>query len=407
MSWTYRPSWREWDWHSHWLREGLTARFAIDCCKEIWGQSAYVMESSFLHAIDLIASKSLVTLADFAPFLPYGAFGVLIVYVLLYPERAKTIAGWLWMGLSQIWKGLDRRAVANRVEGAINTAREKLLRNAPDDIIQGKLKIKWTTAEEAEAIAREGNVVVFMRESSRHEENLANAVMAYLPKAVLPRARRYYDHERIMSVDLTLAKSILMQREKTPGALDLFYERHLDPVRRKQPGVLEKLEEIDEIDLQGWLTRVLLVEYKKLGDQLFPGEPKLEISQDAESFAQWLHGLATREPGADTESLVFRGKFLKVGIIWVAIRERIEQEGLDPYRRRASSYIGKERLDAFYLMARDNNIPPVLQLAKEFQENPQIALVNVFRYRLRHDFPARVLPRERAIIVRLVPFRES
>jgi len=158
-----------------------------------------------------------------------GLLVLAIAYVLLLPDKAQKIAGWIWSGIARVWHGVDRRAVALRVEGEINDARRKLVKSAPEDLMEGKLKIAWTDGEEAAALASNGEVIVFMRRSDHHEENVAHALMAYLPKALLPRARRYIDRERMKAADFTVAKSILTQPERSLGALDVFYEQHLDP----------------------------------------------------------------------------------------------------------------------------------------------------------------------------------
>ena len=104
-----------------------------------------------------------------------------------------------------------------------------------------------------------------MRKSRHREENVANAVMAYLPRAVLPRARRYIDTDTMQAVDLTLARSILQVSDMPTGAMDVFFERHLDPALSEKATLQGHLEEVDAIDLQGWLTRLMLAEYRAMG----------------------------------------------------------------------------------------------------------------------------------------------
>ncbi len=117
----------------------------------------------------------------------------LIAYVLLMPEKAQMISGWLWTLIAGVFRRGDRKAVALRVQGHVNASTRQILKEVPEGIIEGKLKIRWSDAEQAQSILRGGEVVVFMRRSKHHEENVAHALMVYLPKAVLPRARRYLD----------------------------------------------------------------------------------------------------------------------------------------------------------------------------------------------------------------------
>jgi hypothetical protein len=330
-----------------------------------------------------------------------GAVGVLAVaYIFLAPEKLEKVAGWLVGGVAALVRRGHRTAIALKVQGAINAARAEFLKNAPQGILEKKVKIRWAkTTEEATSLLKEGEVLVVLRKSAHDEANIANALMAYLPKAMLPRARRYVDRERMRAADLIVAKSVLRQNDQTSGSLDVFFDEHLDPARAESDTLKTKIQELDEIDLEGWLIRVLLAEYKQLGDELYPSEPDEHCWREAEELARWLYKLAVREPGTHTASLSFRGRYFRIAFIWVAIRDRIEQEGLRPYRRRARRYLWRDQFDAVYLMARDANIEAVELLASELETDVRVETAARYRYALRSDFRKRKLPRYESIIV--------
>lgn len=324
---------------------------------------------------------------------------ILIAYVLLFPDQAKQISGMGWSLIARIWRSADKRAVKLRVEGQINAARAALFRHAPADLIEGELVVEWTNAEEAEARVRDGNVVVFMRPSQFQEDNVAHALMAYLPRALLRTARKYLSAETMRAVDLTVAKAFLTRQQAEEGALQVFLDRHLDAARAESASLRSRIEVIDSIDLHGWLTRVLLAEYRRLGFQLHPGEPPAGFEAEAEAVVDWLHRLATRAP-KETTSLTFRGRYFRIGVIFVAASGRLEVEGLRPYRRRIARDFAEEHCDVVYVMARDRNIPAVRLLVEDLvaagAEPPPI-----FEYRLRSDFAARLLNRDRAVCMTL------
>lgn len=327
-----------------------------------------------------------------------GILVFLIAWVLLSPHKAEQVAGWLWSGLSWVGRGAQRRALAFNVQGDINAARHEALKNAPDNIIEGAAKVKFRSVVEAKTILGQGEVVVFMRQREHHAENVAQALMAYLPKAVLPRARRYLDDETMRAADLTLAKAVLTEDARLPGALQCFYDEHLDPAAQASEVLNRKLAELDEIDLHGWLTRVLLAEYRALGEQLFPGSRHPSVLRETERFEQWLHRLAEdREPGEE-HSLRFEGKLLRVAVIFVAIPQTLEKKGVAPYRSRAKDLIYRQGFDAVYLMARDHNIPALKKIVASLRSDARVAEANLFEYALRADFAARRLPRERAAL---------
>ncbi len=325
-----------------------------------------------------------------------------LIYVLTNPEKAERIAGWIWRLISGLFRFGDRKAVAYSVQGDINSARSDLAQSIPEGLLASKLKVEWADVEKAEAVMRDGEVVVFMGRSRDREANLANAVMAYLPKAIVPRARRYVDRETMKAADLVLARTILAHGKMPMGAIEVFFENHLDPALDEREGLKPRLRQVDAIDMHGWLTRVMLNEYQILGDRLYPGECDEDCLKDARSFCTWLSKLAEREPGDTTWPLKYQGRYLSAGIVFVAQRDRIAREGLTPYRKRAKRLIYREKCDAVYLMARDNNIDSVWDLCSELESDGLVESTAIWEYPLRADFAARAqLDRSRGIIVML------
>ena len=321
-----------------------------------------------------------------------------VLYVLLMPDKAQMIAGWLWSFVARVFRRADKKAVALRVQGEINSARSVLVENAPEHLIDGKLKIRWTDADQAQATVRDGDVVVFMRRSAHHEENVAHALMAYLPRAVVPRVRRYVDPNTMRAADLTLAKAVLGGADASEGSLNVFFEQHLDPARDEDDGLRAKIAEMDEIDLHGWLLRVLLQEFRHLGDALYPGEADPRCEADADGFARWLHRLAARAPGDDTLPLAYEGPYLRVAVVLVAIGRKLAEKGSEPYRKQAKRLIYSGKYDAVYLMGRDHNIWAVEEIAESLSRDGRVQSACWHEYALRPDFKKRKLQRERAIV---------
>lgn len=324
---------------------------------------------------------------------------LLFVYLVMNPDKAEKIAGWIWRGVARLVGVGERKAVAFSVQGDVNTARSVLMKNIPEGVIGGKLKLKFAKPEEAQTRIGDGEVIVFMRKARHREENITNAVMAYLPKAVIPRARNYVDRDTMQAVDLTLARSILQVSHMPSGALDVFLERHLTPALAEGGDLRDRLEEVDVIDLHGWLTRVMLSEYQRMGDMLYPHHSDQVCLRDARSFCVWLGNLARRKPFDFTTPLKYRGRYLNAGIIFVAMKGRIEAEGLAPYRKQAKRLIYMEKCDAVYMMARDDNISSLRQLRDDLARDALIEEVATYEYALRSDFKARIMHREHAAIV--------
>jgi hypothetical protein len=246
-----------------------------------------------------------------------------------------------------------------------------------------------------------------MRRSRHHEENMAHALMAYLPKALLPRARRYVDKPTMQAADFTIAKAILASQDQRPGALDVFFDEHLDPARDDDTELKDRLVEIDEIDLHGWLLRVVLPEFRHLGDQLHPGEVDARCISDAKAFVSWLYRLAARAPGDDSLPLSYEGRFIRVAVVLVANRFKLQEKGTEPYRKQAKRLIYSSGYDAVYLMGRDDNMYAVKAIFEQLKGDGRVASSGCYEYALRADFRKRKLNRERAIIACLRPYQAN
>ena len=326
----------------------------------------------------------------------------IVIFIVVQWDKIERILGRVWSAISAVGRFGDKTAVAMRVQGDINTARAAITRHAPDGLLDSRIKIKWQDVEAAKALLRDGEVVVCMRRSKYHEENMAHALMAFLPKAVVPRARRYVDKPTMRAADLTLAKAILSAADQRPGALDVFFEEHLDPAREDEE-LRQRIEEVDEIDLHGWLLRMMLPEFRQLGDQLYPGEVDRRCAQDAAGFTRWLYALASREPGSESAQLAYEGRYIRVAVVLVARRAVLLERGTDPYRKVAKRLIYSGEYDAVYLMGRDDNMDAVRAIFERLREDGRVASSSCHQYKLRPDFKKRKLPRDHAIIACLRP----
>lgn len=103
-----------------------------------------------------------------------GGFFVILLVIAIWaasnPSKAEQVAGWFSALVAKVYRRADRTAVAFKVQGDINSAREELLDSVPDGLIDKPVKIKWAGATEAETLLREGEVIVCMERADHHEQ---------------------------------------------------------------------------------------------------------------------------------------------------------------------------------------------------------------------------------------------
>jgi hypothetical protein len=65
---------------------------------------------------------------------------LIVFYVVMNPDKAEKIAGWVWRGITQLVGLGERKAVAFSVQGDVNSARADLAKNVPDGVMAASSK---------------------------------------------------------------------------------------------------------------------------------------------------------------------------------------------------------------------------------------------------------------------------
>lgn len=333
-----------------------------------------------------------------------GILLAILVFAILRTDNFQTIVGWIWLAVSTVVRSADRNAVRFRVQGEVNTALNVALASGPREIREGKLRIRWVAPDQARSVLSGGDVVVCLHRSQFHEENVANAVIAYLPLAIVPRARRYVARRTMQAVDLVLAKSVVDRTRSGPrGSMQAFLLRHVDPAIRDDAILRKKVERTNAIDITGWLTRLFLDELRVFGDRLYPGESDHAYVIEADRFHSWLYGLSVRPRGMNVQ-LWFSGKIIRAGVIMVARTVVVEESGVQPYLRWVDRYVERFKVNAIYVIASDTTIPYAKRIVNYAELNAKIDSIAEYEYRPRPEFRSRV-PLRRHVFCAVLRYR--
>ena len=81
--------------------------------------------------------------------------------------------------------------------------------------------------------------------------------------------------------------------------------------------------------------------------------------------------------------------------MFVAIRD-VSKPKVWAVSQTREALIYRDKVNALYLMGRDDNIPAVKELRDVLRTDALVEEVATYEYRLRSDFKARILNRERA-----------
>ena len=303
----------------------------------------------------------------------YGlvGFGVLvIIFILFNPEKVQIIAGWLWYPLGFLLKFAKRKKIQNLIEGHCSESLKKIAKELPD-IEVPNLKITWIKDDDLQTLFKEKKAIVKLKFSSDETQNIIKATTVYVRDAFLKHSKPYLSGILKKSIDFSVTKKILLGTTKnTRNIVSQYIEENLEGLDE----IKDRCSQIEEIDDNGLFTSVLLRELDFYGNQLVGKLPTNEHFQEADNFVNFIYDIAIREPDENTP-LQFSDATLKIAVLLVAKKETYLNYGLAPYLRRIK--LGLSRgINTFYLLAREDKVDILNDVAKELLETGNFILIN-------------------------------
>lgn len=260
-----------------------------------------------------------------------SATGIFYVFIIKIPAVQK--AGSILIdSLGHLGKA-SRLSVAWRIQSTLNEYRNTLNKETHD--LLPEADIEWVTEDKVESFFDEykGKVIIRLNRSEDRAQNLAKATLMQVSNGVIPSTRMYIDNQLNTSIDFTLVKKILIEKNERESYRYFMNEIMLPELADDE--IVSYLESIEEIDGKGLFTRLFLRELKELpiveGLQL---SNNVEIQHDVNSFFKFTKSIANREPSQDVP-LEYNGKIIKTSVIIVARRIKMGTLGMKPYIKRA------------------------------------------------------------------------
>ncbi len=245
----------------------------------------------------------------------------------LASRAALSIAG----GYRSFRGRLDRNAVAWGIQEEVNRAGARLSAESPE-AMPYKLRVRWVSGEQVPALIDDGEVVVCLRDHRNQAVNVVTASNLFVRKALLPRAKIYMERSLHEACILLVLRKILSDT-RTEEALDIFFDRVMDPALKEIPNLGDDLEMVEDLDASGLLSRTFFPTVKRFGDRLYPTTPSARDRSEIQQVARFLLDLANKRSGEDVPLLCDTGR-IRLSFVLVARQGRLESEGFYPYKRR-------------------------------------------------------------------------
>jgi hypothetical protein len=286
-----------------------------------------------------------------------------------YPEKVEK---WLSM-LARLAAGVSDRAakvhMSTDIQSTIDSQRKNL--NKHEELLPYGVAIKWSNLSEVQTDLKENKVLIMMRPYSSQSRNLAHIVSVYVPRALLPKARRYVEPRLMTGIDHVISKSILASNT---SALEYYSNEVIGNIDEI---VKSYVIEMDRVHREGALTRVVLPELRRL-NILYPHEPDEDTQEETVEFANLIHTFVTREAGQDV-SPTYAGAHIKMAIVPVAKYEKLVSGQAPAHAAFIENMLAKG-IDHFYVLSTGQLIKPAMNLVEYCRSRLNLGVLHEEEY---------------------------
>jgi len=199
------------------------------------------------------------SLTKYLPHIDTGWLVAALLFIYIFikdlPEFAKLKASVL-LPLSQ-WlkfKGLQKSAIKNDIEGTVNVAVKILENEMPEGTIKG-IEIEYINDTKKEAFIREGRVFVRIKPAEKEEENFVVVTKLYLDCVLLPNSKKLLTEEQSKAVTYFTAYRIMGKRARY---LNKLHDDYYKPDTDSKPKIKEYFEAIECVDKRGLFYSTML-----------------------------------------------------------------------------------------------------------------------------------------------------
>jgi len=272
-----------------------------------------------------------------------------LVLISIFIKSPEKIEKWVSMFLkvgAYFNERMEKGFMATNIQSTVCEKRREL--GIGGDVLSYGIQIKWTDQESAEVDLKENKVIVMMRPFRSQAQNLANVVSLYVPRALLPKSRRYIDPDLITGIDYTVSKTFL---EDNPTALNYFLEREIEKHTEEVRSFIDLIEPIHSV---GRLTRIIIPEFQSLSG-LHPMEPNLGILNETTELVRLSHEFETVGPDENINGIFF-GEYIKAVIVPVGKGVTLSISGTTPHLDFIKKQIGRGIQHVYIVSAGRNNM---------------------------------------------------
>jgi hypothetical protein len=276
--------------------------------------------------------------------------GLILVYLLLHPEKIEKWSSLLWRFLNNfgtLFRFAHKQYVKHDMQSRVNEFARGLSKEAPF-LATKRVRVEWIEPDVTrDGFLQDDQVVLRLRRDDPEDLNFVHGAYMFVSSSLLFQAKRYLSPSQRKAVDLYVVTTLIEQEKPSVKAhfLDDYLHPELADTESKVARLFDAFAKIDE---GGYFYPVLLQELDFLGQKVFGARKDDRIIAEVNSLIDFLEPIALRHIG-DEGNLDFRQQYCHFAIVIVGKPYKLTPSG-EVYVDYIRENLVPEKVETIYVL---------------------------------------------------------
>jgi len=298
-----------------------------------------------------------------------GTAGVILVYLLLHPEKIEKWSALLWRFLSNLgtfFKFAHKQYVKHDMQSRVNEFARGLSKDAPF-LASKRVRVEWVGPDMTrENFLQDDQVILRLRRDDPEDLNFVHGAYLFVSTSLLFKTKRYLSQSQRRAVDLYVTTSLIEQEK--PGVRAHFLDNYLHPQLAKTKSKTARFfDAFARIDEAGYFYPVFLQELDFLGQKAFGARKDDRIIIEVNSLINFLTPIALRQIGDDEVELEFKQQYCRFAVVIVGRSYKLTQSG-EVYIGFIRKNLIPENIETVYLLGPWKNRGVIRSICKDLRD---------------------------------------
>lgn len=311
--------------------------------------------------------------------------GLILVYLLLHPEKIEKWSALLWRFLSNLgtlFKFAHKQYIKHDLQSRVNEFARGLSKEAPF-LGSKRVRVEWVGPDiTRKSFLRDDRVILRLRRDDPEDFNFVHGAYMFVSTSLLFKVKRYLSQSQRKAVDLYVTTSLIEQGK--PSVKAHFLENYLHPqLADTESKAARFFDAFAKIDEGGYFYPVLLQELDFLGQKVFGARKDDRIIVEVSSLINFLEPIALRHIGDEEVDLDFRQQYCRFAIVIVGRSYKLTPSG-EVYTDYIRKNLVPEKMETVYVLGLWENRRIVRSICKALGDVYEQCRIRTSRVVLRY-----------------------